>query len=187
MSTVLRALVVYESMFGNTERLAQGVAKGLRLEDAEVTVTEVGEAPSTLSDVDLLVVGAPTHAFSLSRPSTRAEAVQKGAPESRQRLGLREWLGAGVSESPGLNIAVFDTRIDKVRRLPKAAGPRAAKIARRRGFSLLAKPAAFVVEDVKGPLANHEVERAVGWGQRVGDLARLRVAAAKVQAGVRNA
>jgi len=186
MSTVLRALVVYESMFGNTERLAECVAEGLRLEGAEVEVTEVGGAPSTVSDVDLLVVGAPTHALSLSRPSTRADAVQKGAPESRQRLGLREWLGAGVSESPGLSIAVFDTRIDKVRRLPTAAGPRAAKIARRRGFSLLTKPAAFVVEDIKGPLSNHEVERAIGWGQLVGGMARPRLAAETERAGVRN-
>ena len=135
MSIPLRALVVYESMFGNTEEVAECVAEGLRLDNVEVEVTEVGKAPTTIpDDVDLLVVGAPTHAFSLSRPSTRADAVRQGAPEARQQLGLREWLGAVVPPHRQLAVAVFDTRVTKVRRLPRAAAPRAARLARRRGL-----------------------------------------------------
>jgi hypothetical protein len=184
MSTALRALVVYESMFGNTEQLARAVAEGLELDHVDVTVTEVGDAPlGTPLDVDLLVLGAPTHAFSLSRPGTRADAVRQGAPESREDRGLREWLAAAQppSGSNGLGVAVFDTRVSKVRRLPKAAGPRAAKIARQRGFTMLSKPVAFVVDDVKGPLGPHELERAVQWGRFIAGVARIHVAAERAR------
>lgn len=185
MSTALRALVVYESMFGNTERVARAIAKGLAIDNIEVTVTEVGKAPvGQPLDVDILVVGAPTHAFSLSRPRTRADAVRQGAPESRQARGLREWLTA-VSGTSGLGVAAFDTRVSKVRRLPKAAGPRAAKIARQHGFTLLSKPVGFVVDDVKGPLGPHELERAVQWGRFVAGIARIHVAAERARPRVR--
>jgi hypothetical protein len=187
MSTPLRALVVYESMFGNTETVAECVAEGLRLDNVEVEVMEVGNAPMTIpEDVDLLVVGAPTHAFSLSRPGTRADAVRQGAPEARQQLGLREWLAAVVPPHPQLAVAAFDTRVAKVRRLPKAAGPRAAKLARRRGFMLLTKPAAFVVDDIKGPLGAQEPEHAVEWGRIVAGIALLHVAAVTAPAGLKD-
>lgn len=188
MSTALRALVVYESMFGNTEQLANAVSKGLEIENFDVTVAEVSEAPNGPPlDVDLLVLGAPTHAFSLSRPSTRADAVRQGAPEARQDLGLREWL-ADIEPAPtanGLGVAVFDTRVSKVRRLPKAAGPWEAKLARHRGFTLLSKPMAFVVEDVKGPLADDELELATRWGRFVAGVARIHVAAAKARGSLK--
>ena len=175
MST-LRALVVYESMFGNTEQLARAVAAGLQADHVSVTITEVSEAPFAIPpEVDLLVVGAPTHAFSLSRPSTRADAVRQGAIASRQPLGLREWL-TSVSSTKGLGVAVFDTRMSKVRRLPTAAGPRAARIARKRGLVLLSKPIGFVVDDIKGPLGAHEIERAAAWGHLFAGLARSHVA-----------
>jgi hypothetical protein len=177
MTTELSALVVYESMFGNTERIALAVAEGLRLDGVDVVTREVNEAPTVVpSDIDLLVVGAPTHAFSLSRASTRAEAVSQGAPAERARLGLREWLVASSAHS-GTGTAVFDTRASKVRRLPMAAGPCAAKIARHRGLTLLSKPVGFVVEDIKGPPAENELERAVQWGRFLAGVARIHVVA----------
>ena len=64
------------------------------------------------ADLDLLVVGAPTHAFSLSRPSTRADAVRQGAPPERATAGLREWLTAAPpQDARRLPVAVFDTRV----------------------------------------------------------------------------
>jgi len=185
MGTALCALVVYESMFGNTEQVARAIAEGLALDHVTVTVKEVGEAPVDAPlDVDLLVVGAPTHAFSLSRPGTRADAVRQGAHESRQGRGLREWLSA-VSGPERLGVAVFDTRVSKVRRLPAAAGPKAAKIARQRGFTLLSKPVGFVVDDVKGPLGPHELERAAQWGRFVAGVARIHVAAERAGSHLR--
>ena len=75
--TGLRARVVFESMFGNTEEVARAVAEGLRLEGVDATVADVRDA-SHAGDHDLLVVGAPMDAFSLSRASTRQDAVKQG-------------------------------------------------------------------------------------------------------------
>src|SRR4051794_39550000 len=120
----VRALVVYESMFGCTEKVAGAVADGLRQGGLEVQLTEVREAaPAGATGFDLLVVGAPTHAFSLSRPESRAEAVQRGAPPGVATTGLREWLEATPRTPSGEHrlAAAFDTRVTQVRRFPKAA------------------------------------------------------------------
>ncbi|MEO6585287.1 MAG: flavodoxin/nitric oxide synthase, partial [Knoellia sp.] len=75
----MRSLVVYESVWGNTEQVARAVAAGLGVV-MTVEVVDVGIAPTTPGDdVDLLVVGGPTHTFSMSRPGTRSEAVTRGA------------------------------------------------------------------------------------------------------------
>src|SRR5262245_29362950 len=97
----MRALLVYESMFGCTREVAGAVAQGLADAGFDVDLREVGEAPTdVVGEVDLLVVGAPTHAFSLSRPSTRRDAVRQGAPAAAAETGLREWLGA-LTTDPG--------------------------------------------------------------------------------------
>lgn len=167
----LTALVVHESMFDNTAAIARAVAEGLALEGMEVTSVAVSEAPGlpTVRE-DLLVVGAPTHAFSLSRPSTREDAVRQGAPADRARFGVREWLDAPPLAADHVRLAaMFDTRVRKVRHLPKAAGTRGGHLLERLGFTMAVRPEPFVVEDVTGPLADGEVERAVEWGR---DLAR---------------
>lgn len=164
------ALVVHESMFDNTADLAEAVARGLRGVGFEAHCVSVRSSASLgPTAVDLVVLGAPTHAFSLSRTSTRADAVRQGAPADRAEPGAREWIAAARPDSFGTErIAVFDTRVSKVRRLPLAAGPTAAKLVRRQGFRLLRKPTAFLVEDTHGPLADGEVERAEAWGTMLG-------------------
>ena len=181
----LRALVVYESMFGNTEQVAEAVARGLRLEGVDTALVEVGAAPSAVdAGVDLLVLGGPTHAFSMSRGSTRQDAVAKGADPDRARTGLREWLGSVRLDGGHLpDLAVFDTRVSKVRWLPRAAGPAASHAARRRGLTTIAKPVGFLVEDISGPLVEHELERAVVWGREIGVLLVDHAAAAVTPAG----
>ena len=167
MKSSHKALVVYESMFGNTSQVAAGVARGLRLEGLDVELVEVSSAPTQLPrDLELLVVGAPTHAFSLSRRSTRADAVRQGAPAECEQKGLREWLGT-VRFDPARppNLAVFDTRIAKVRWLPKAAGPTAVRLAHKYGLRAVGNPVAFIVADLQGPLVDGEVDRAVAWGR----------------------
>ena len=67
---------------------------------AEVEVVKVSEAPPKLEvDVDLIVAGGPTHAFGMSRPTTRGDAIDRGATEGEQGFGLREWIDA-LPEGP---------------------------------------------------------------------------------------
>ena len=88
---LMRAVVIYESMFGDAAKVARSIGAGLADvwggQVDEVTVVEVGEAPTTIpDDVDLLVVGSPTHAFGLPRPSTRADAAAQDAGARRAAL-----------------------------------------------------------------------------------------------------
>ena len=72
-----RAMVIFESMFGNTREIADAVAEGLS-SSLSTVILEVGAAPAVLpDDVDLIVVGGPTHAFGLSRPGTRENAIRQ--------------------------------------------------------------------------------------------------------------
>ena len=168
------ALVVFESMFGNTELVARAVADGLEAAGVPTRVIEVSAAPADLPpSVDLLVVGAPTHAFSLSRPSTRADAVRQGADATRAAIGLREWLeSTHPTKDQPVHVAVYDTRASKVRRLPAAAGPSAARLAKRRRFASVDRPVAFLVKDVQGPLIDGELDRASSWGRSLAAVVR---------------
>ncbi|WP_416952551.1 flavodoxin family protein [Nocardioides sp. T5] len=77
----MTALVVHESHWGNTRQVAQAIADGLAdSHGGPVQVVDVAAAPSPLPDgVDLVVLGGPTHAFSMSRPATRRDAHDRGA------------------------------------------------------------------------------------------------------------
>lgn len=120
----MRALVVYESLFGNTAAVARAVADGLA-ETFDVTITDVHDMPA-VGDADVLLVGAPTHAFGLSRVTTRTDAagqgeVRAGSPE----VGIREYLDCSPVPS-GLSVAAFDTKVDKPR-LPGSAARKALR------------------------------------------------------------
>jgi hypothetical protein len=158
-----KALVVYESMFGNTHAVADAVAEGLR-RSLDVEVLDVEKAPLQVADdVDLVVVGGPTHAFSMSRPSTRQSAGEQGAdPEAASHSGIREWI-SGVTAPKGLATAAFDTRIAKPH-LPGSAAKSAERKLKRRGFTELAHPESFYVTDTSGGLVEGELERAQAWG-----------------------
>ncbi|WP_327092467.1 flavodoxin domain-containing protein [Nonomuraea sp. NBC_01738] len=161
------ALVVYESMFGNTREIAEAVADGLAL-TMKAEVVEVGSAPAAApDDVDLLVVGAPTHAFGMSRPSTRRSASEQaaGALVSRGR-GLREWLVTVHTPSPRLTAAAFDTRISKPR-LPGSAARAATRRLRGLGVRIAGPAASFYVTGTQGPLAEGEKQRARTWGEQL--------------------
>ncbi len=163
----MSAVVVFESMFGNTEKIARAIAAGLR-PAMDVTVTEVGDAPERLdAGVDLLVVGGPTHAFGMTRPSTREDARRRVGDQVVSRgAGVREWLDA-LGSRPGTLTATFDTRAEQVRHLPGSAARGAAKVLRRHGFTVVGRPHSFYVLDVEGPLVDGEVERARRWGEEL--------------------
>ena len=163
----MKALVVYESMWGNTKQVAEAIADGLQ-ESMEVAVVEVNRAPTEPEpDVGLIVAGGPTHAFSMSRTNTRADAVNRGADPGAAGLGLREWLDRLPTGHHSQRVATFDTRVDKVRHLPGSAAKAAAKVAHRHGFPRAEHVESFYVDDMEGPLLSGELERAVAWGRQI--------------------
>lgn len=163
-----RALVVYESMWGNTEQVARAIASGLG-QTLSVEVTEVSSAPAEPgAELDLIVVGGPTHAFSMSRESTRADALDRGASHGRRDKGLRDWLEALSNRPRRQQVVSFDTRVEKMRHLPGSAAKSAARIAHRHGFDRAAEVRSFYVADLEGPLLDGEVERAEAWGRQLG-------------------
>jgi hypothetical protein len=164
----VRALVVYESTYGNTRT----VADGLRA-DYEVTVVPVAEATAELvAGADLLVAGAPTHMHGLSSASSRRMAAQAAAKDgSELRLdpdaggpGLRDWLkdlgpGAGFA-------AAFDTRINGVAVFTGRASRPIAKLLKRHGYRLVAAPESFLVSS-QSTLLDGEADRARRWGMTI--------------------
>jgi hypothetical protein len=156
----MRALVVYESFWGNTKAVAEAVAHGL----GGAAVSEVSAiGPVEWDELDLLVVGGPTHAFSMSRPSTRHDAHSQGAPSGAEERGLREWLDA-LPADLAVPVATFDTRASMVRNLPGSAAKAASKELKRHHHGRVVDRRSFYVSDSAGPLVDDELERAAAWG-----------------------
>jgi flavodoxin len=163
----MKALVVYESMFGNTEAVALAIADGLR-ESMEVEVLEVSIAPEQPDPgVALIVAGGPTHAFSMSRRRTRVDAINRGAPDGESEFGLREWMAALPSGRHTGTMATFDTKVESMRFVPGSAAKGAAKVAHRHGYDSAAASESFYVRDIDGPLVEGEVDRAKAWGRQL--------------------
>jgi Flavodoxins len=169
----MKALVVYESLFGNTEQVALAITSGLS-KHGEVELIEVTDAPAVITEpFDLLVLGG-THAFSMTRPSTREDAFRQGATQGSTAVGLREWLEHLTGGPHSELVATFDTRVAKVRHLPGSAAKGAAKVALKLGYEAAAQAESFYVEDVSGPLVDGELSRAQAWGEQLGAQAAVR-------------
>jgi hypothetical protein len=168
----MRAVIIYESMFGNTHAIADAIGKGLEPLDNVVVVPVVEAGRERLGDPDLLVVGGPTHFHGMSRTRTRKwAAVTAQKPKNdlvldrdAQGPGVRDWLtslGHGHTR-----VAAFDTRFKG----PSVLRGRASKVIsrklRRHGFEVLAKPESFIVT-LENHLEPGEEARAQEWGKRL--------------------
>lgn len=163
----MKSLVVYESLYGNTEAVARAVADGLREQgDALVAHTDEVDA-ATLAEVDLLVVGAPTHAWGL--PRERTWQPKDGPVTPHPRL-LREWL-SDLPDGRGRPAAAFATRIDKPEMVTGSAVGGLARRLRRRGWTTSAGSTSFLVAGTEGPLDDGELARARLWGAHLGRTA----------------
>jgi flavodoxin len=156
----MKALVIYDSVYGNTERIAQAIATALGSPE-EVTTLRAGMAkPERLAGAELVIVGSPTQRM---RPIPPVSDLLAAIP----RGGLRN-----------VKAAAFDTRIaqseiDKVgilaffvRIFGFAADTIAGKL-RRKGATLVAPPQGFIVQGTEGPLQAGELERAAEWAKRI--------------------
>lgn len=154
----MKALVIYDSVFGNTEKVAQAIGEALE-GPAEVSVLKVGDVPPEFwTGLDALIVGSPTRAFSAT-PATKK--LLSGIP----RQGLQ-----------GVRIAAFDTRMDVdqapgilkalVKLFGYAAEPLAATLRKKGGQEAL-PPAGFIVGGTEGPLGEGEFERAEEWAKGI--------------------
>ena len=162
----MKALVVYESMYGNTAAVAEAIAAALRSEGLDAIVgpvTAIG--PEDTAAVELVVVGGPTHVHGMSRASTRKAAADDDANPYRaptREPGLREWLD-DVPSGDGRWAAAFDTRIDKPVVLTGSAGKGIARRLDRQAFRLAVRPESFFVTG-QNELVAGELERAAEWG-----------------------
>ena len=144
----MKTLVVYDSLHGNTERIAKAIGDALT---GEVEVLRVGEVdPSEVKTLDLLFVGSPTHG-------------------GRASPAMREFLGKVQAPAlEGTNVAAFDTRLSTrwVGIFGYAAG-RIAKSLKKKGGTLVLSPEAFYVKGTEGPLKEGELERAAAWAKEI--------------------
>ena len=147
----MNALVLYDSKYGNTERIAEAVALAFQeaLPTRLTAIDDVDDCTELLTGIDLLVVGGPTHRHGISD-------------------ALRESLSClGEHALDGIRVAVFDTRAHGARVLTGSAAVRLARLVRRHGAWIVVPPASFVVQAVRGPLERGELEHASEWAHEV--------------------
>ncbi len=169
----MKALVLYESMFGNTAAIGEAIAASLRSHGIEVESGAIaGFEPSRIAEADLLVVGAPTHAHGMSSKGTRkaaAEDKRNPTPGMDTGPGIRDWLNDLPS---GLNrlAAAFDTRFDKPAVFTGSAAKGVAKRLGQHGYRLIAPPESFFVNG-QHQLVEGQAERATAWGADLAERA----------------
>jgi len=143
----IKTLVVYDTSYGNTSRIAEAIATGLEGDTAAIKVERL--SPDQLAGVGLLVVESPT---------------QGGRPTG----SIQEWLRALPDQA--IRAAAFDTRLRggwlerAALDLVGYAAPHIADALRKKGCAVVDAPQGFVVSAGAGPLVASELERATVWG-----------------------
>lgn len=144
----MKTLVVYDSVYGNTEIIARAIGDAL---PGEVQVLRVGQVNAgELAIADLLVIGSPTH----------------GAMPTEAAQGLVARIGSPARE--GARAATFDTRLTWkfLERWGGFAAPKMADTLRDKGWTLVGEPGGFFVKGLKkGPLKKGEADRAAAWAK----------------------
>lgn len=160
----MKAVVVYESLWGNTAAIARAIAEGLG-PGAEALTTDAASA-GAVAEADLIVTGAPVLGFSL--PSDQMlESVARSerdapTPPDLSHPSMRSWLDS-LPRGTG-RAAAFETRIWWS---PRGATGDIESRLKKAGYRTIAKAEKFVVKDKYGPLREGEVQRARQWGKEL--------------------
>lgn len=160
----MKALVVYESLWGNTAAIARAIADGIGPDARAVTTDEATR--EAVAEADLIVAGAPVLAFSLPTEDIRdklaADPGKAPTPPDLSHPSMRSWLDA-LPEGHG-RAAAFETRIWWS---PRGATGAIDRGLQRAGYRRAAKSQKFVVEGAYGPLREGELDRARRWGMEL--------------------
>lgn len=155
----MNTLVIYDSVYGNTEKIAQAIGRELASHHAVTTLLASEVTPQELAGVELLIVGAPTQRF---RPTPAVNNFLKSIPKD----GLK-----------GVKVAAFDTRFKMeeqnnrfllfmVKIFGYAAEPISEQL-QKKGGTVIAVPAGYIVNDIEGPLREGELERSKNWAREI--------------------
>jgi hypothetical protein len=168
----MRALVVYESMYGNTRLVAEAIGEGLRPVHDVAVVPVSAAVPEAIADAQILVVGGPTHAHGMSHRRTRQAAAEVAAKPGNSVVledgaagpGVREWLNS--LDHPNVFAASFDTRAHAPAALTGRASKGINRELSRHGMHLIARPESFFVTK-ENRLEAGEEARARRWGEQL--------------------
>jgi len=155
----MKAVVVYESLWGNTAAIARAIAAGIGSGAAALTTDEA--IGSAIEGADLIVAGAPLLGFALPTDEMRASIAKNSVnpPPDLSHPSIRTWLDVlpdGIGRCAG-----FETRIWWS---PGSAAKRISEELRAKGYSAAGKDERFIVTGKYGPLKDGEIERARQWG-----------------------
>ena len=157
----MKAIVVYESHWGNTAAVARAIAEGIGPEAAALSTAEASSA--ALAGANLIVAGAPLLGFSLPNEAMlkgiAANQAKAPTPPDLSHPAMRTWL-EGLDKGSG-RAAAFETRIWWS---PGSAAKAILRLLEGAGYRALAKPQKFIVQGKYGPLRDGELERAKQWG-----------------------
>ena len=144
----MKTIVVYDSLYGNTEQIARAIGGGI---EGEVNVVKVGEADvAGLGAYDLIIIGSPT----------------QGGRYPKNMQAFLDKVPAGALKDK--KAAAFDTRVKtKWVKIFGYAAPRIANALKDKGAGLVAPGEGFFVKATKGPLLEGEPERAAAWAKQI--------------------
>jgi flavodoxin len=160
----IKAVIVYESLWGNTARIASAIAEGI---GPVAEAMSTGEAtPDVIAGADLIVAGSPVFAFKMSSDQMR-ETIRKNpgpapAPPDLSHPAMASWLESLPAGNAAA--AAFDT---EARGPFGKAAPTIARSLEASGYRLIGKPTGFYVSGKYGPLRDGELDRAREWGREL--------------------
>ncbi|MHB1416852.1 MAG: flavodoxin family protein [Chloroflexota bacterium] len=165
----MRAIVVYESHWGNTAAVARAIAEGIGPETRVMSTAEATAA--AIGDADLIVVGSPILGFRLPNEgmlqSLAANAGKDPVPPDLSHPSMRTWLERLPKGSAA--VAAFETRIWWS---PGSAAKTILQEMEKAGYHPIAKPQKYIVKDKYGPLRDGELDKAKAWGEELARSAK---------------